>query len=443
MKFKIALLVGKALHFIGKPFGKSTNLPGEIALKICPDLFSRFNFKGKILAVTGSNGKTTTANTVAHILSKSGYSVINNAKGSNLTGGVATTLITHSAFSGNIDADYVVLEVDERYSRLIFKDFAPDFMLVTNLFRDQLTRNGNVDVIISKLTEAIKPKTKLILNANDPISSLLAPDNDRVYYAMEKTAESSDTPMNITHDAKVCPKCFGKMKYDYFHYNHIGKFACENCGYTNCTPKYVASEVDFSSGDFLINGEKANTQYKSAFHFLNVTAAVSLCVEAGIDFNTAVKNASTFVVSRQRFDEFNLKDRKAVMILSKNQNPVSFDQSISYLLNEDGEKTVIVYVNNINHTHNKDTTWLYDISFEKLNGKVSSLICTGPRAYDLAVRLKLADFDMKCVEIEPELEKLKKIVDKTTGTVYILTELYDAKAILSAISEKDGGKDDE
>ncbi len=434
MKFKIALLAGKLLYLIGKPFGKSTNLPGEIALKICPDLFSKFKFSGKILAVTGSNGKTTTANTVAHILSECGYSVINNAKGSNLTGGVATTLITNSSFKGAVLSDFVVLEVDERYSRLIFKDFSPDYMLVTNLFRDQLTRNGNVDVIVSKLTEAIKPKTKLVLNANDPISSLLASENERVYYSMDKTEESSEVSVNITHDAKVCPKCFGKMKYDYFHYNHIGAFACENCGYTNEVPKYFAKNVDFESGEFEVNGIKVTTQYKSVFNFLNVTAAVALCCEAGLSIEDAAKGASSFIVSRQRFDEFEFNGRRAVMILSKNQNPVSFDQSISYLLAQEGEKTVIVYVNNINHTHQKDTTWLYDISFERLEGKISSIVCTGPRAYDLAVRLKLSDFDMKCVEVEPELSKLKKVVDKTAGTVYILTELYDAQAILNVIS---------
>lgn len=435
MKFKIALILGKILYLIGKPFGKSTNLPGEIALKICPSLFSQFKFSGKVLAVTGSNGKTTTANTVAHILSECGYCVINNAKGSNLTGGVATTLITNSNFSGNVSADFVVLEVDERYSRLIFKDFSPDLMLVTNLFRDQLTRNGNVDVIISKLTEAIKPKTKLVLNANDPISSLLAPENERVYYSMNKTSESEEKSVNITHDAKVCPKCFGKMTYDYFHYNHIGAFKCDNCGYTNESPKYVCDNVDFESGMFEINSVKTQTQYKSVFNFLNVTAAVSLCCEAGIPIEDATKAASSFIVSKQRFDEFSLGDRKAVMILSKNQNPVSFDQSISYLLAQEGEKTVIVYVNNINHTHQKDTTWLYDISFERLSDKISSIVCTGPRAYDLAVRLKFSDFDMKCVQVEPELSKLKKVVDKTEGTVYILTELYDAQAILNVISK--------
>ena len=436
MRRTLAIIIGKLLHFVGKPFGKSTNLPGEIALKICPDLISKFRIKGRVLAVTGSNGKTTTANMVAHILKSCGYSVANNAKGSNLTGGVATTLITSSNLSGYINRDYVVLEVDERFSRLIFRNFAPDIMLVTNLFRDQLTRNGNVDVIISKLTEAIKPTTKLVLNTNDPISSLLSPNNERAYYSMARTSQSTEKSINITHDCKVCPICFAPMNYEFFHYNHIGKFSCSKCDHETHEAKYLAEAVDFKTGSFLINGEPAITSYKSAFNFLNVTAAVALCCEAGVPLSSAVEAVNSFKVSKQRFDEFDIGDRKAVMILSKNQNPVSFDQSISYVVDsEDEEKTVIVYVNNINHTHNKDTTWLYDISFGRFDGRIDSLICTGPRAYDLAVRLKIDGFNMKKVYTEPNLENLKSVVSNTKGTVYVLTELYDAKAIIEELSK--------
>jgi len=435
LKFIIALVAGKLLNLVGKPLGKATNLPGEIALKICPDLFGRFRFDGKILAVTGSNGKTTTANAVAHILRQCGYSVTNNAKGSNLTGGVATTLISRSSFGGRIREDFVVLEVDERYSTLIFRDFAPQIMLVTNLFRDQLTRNGNVDVVIAKLTETIRPDTKLVLNANDPISAMLAPESPRVYYAMDKSDLSTEQSVNITHDAKVCPKCFGKMHYDYFHYNHIGAFRCTNCGYESPEAKYTAGSVDCRSGSFTINGLPLQTQNKNAFSILNLTAAVGLCCEAGIPLEKAVQAAGTYMVSRQRFDEFTVGQRKAVMILSKNQNPVSFDQSISYVLTQEGKKVVIAYVNNINHTNNKDTTWLYDISFDRLSDDVEHLVCTGPRAYDLAVRLQLSGFDMSKVLVETELDKLKPVIGATEGTLYILTELYDAKAIIKAISE--------
>lgn len=435
MKMKLALILGKLLYLLGKPFGKSTNLPGELALKICPHLLGKFRFDGKVLAVTGSNGKTSTANMVAYILKQQGYTVAHNAKGSNLTGGVATTLLTAANLSGRVRKDFVVLEVDERFSRLIFQDFSPDVLLCTNLFRDQLTRNGNVDVILEKLHEAIRPSVKLILNGNDPISADLAPGNQRVYYGMAQTAQSSQKCLNITHDAKVCPRCFGRMDYSYYHYNHIGGFRCTKCGYTNPDWRYTADQVDFASGDFTINGYRVHTDYKDLFNLLNITAAVAACSELGLDLEQCCRAVSTFVPLKQRYDEFQVGDRRAVMILSKNQNPVSFDQSISHLLEREGEKTVVVFINNINHTGHRDTTWLYDISFERLLGKVNAIVGTGPRAYDLAVRLKLAGFPSEQVRIERDLSQLKAVVDKTRGDICILTELYDAKSILEVISK--------
>ena len=141
------------------------------------------------------------------------------------------------------------------------------------------------------------------------------------------------------------------------------------------------------------------------------------------------------MVLKQRYDEFKVGDRKAVMILSKNQNPVSFDQSISHVLEREGEKTVVVFVNNINHTGHRDTTWLYDIAFERLVGKVDAVVGTGPRAYDLAVRLQLAGFAPDKIRIERNLSQLKPVINKTKGDICILTELYDAKAILEVISK--------
>ena len=434
MKFKLALLVGKIIYFFGKFIGKSSNLPGDIALKICPDLLGRFQIQGKIIAVTGSNGKTTSANMVAHVLSCCGHTVTNNAKGSNMTGGVATTLLNAANFSGVVPQEYVVLEVDERFSRIIFKSFSPHYMLVTNLFRDQLTRNGNVDVIIDKLHEAIKPEVKLILNANDPISSRLAPDNPRVYYMLEENEASSKECLNITHDAKVCPVCYHRLSYDYYHYNHIGGYHCDACGFATPKAKYTAHIDDLKEGSFSIDGFPVKTQYNSLFNILNITACVAACCEAGIGEEEAAKAVSTFQVSRERYDEFKVGDRKAVMILSKNQNPVSFDQSISRVLEMEGEKTVVIYVNNINHTGHRDTTWLYDIAFERLKDQVDNIVCTGPRAYDLAVRLNMADFDMSKVKVQPFRSRLKSVIQETRGTIYVLTELYDAKGILEVIS---------
>lgn len=435
MRFTLALLVGKLLAKLGGLLGKATNLPGQVALKICPDLMARIRFNGKVLAVTGSNGKTTTANLVAHILTQNGYSVAGNAKGSNLTGGVATTLLCASDLHGRARQDFIVLEVDERYSRLIFRWFSPDYLLVTNLFRDQLTRNGNVDVIVDKLHQAIGPDVQLVLNSCDPISGDLAPHNSRVYYGLAKTPLSTDESPNLTHDARVCPRCLGRMQYSYYHYNHIGQYRCPSCGYQSPKPQYLATDFDPATGDFAVGGQRVHTSYPSLFHVLNITGAIALCCSVGLPLDRAAAAASTFAVSKERLETFAVGDRQATMILSKNQNPVSFDQSISYLLERDcpGGKTAIILVNNINHTGHKDTTWLYDISFERLVGQVEQVVCTGSRALDLAVRLQVAGLRPDQVRIQPEVRQLVPVVADTTGDLFILTEIYDAHSILEVI----------
>ncbi|MBQ1826985.1 MAG: DUF1727 domain-containing protein [Erysipelotrichaceae bacterium] len=434
MRFFLALIIGKIISFLGNITGRGSNLPGQIALKIYPDLFKRFKVSGTILAVTGSNGKTSTANMVSHILRENGKKVVNNAKGSNLTGGVASAMLSAAKMNGSIDADFLVLEVDERYSPLIFRDFQPDYLLITNLFRDQLTRNGNVDIIIEKLQQAIRKEVRLIVNGNDPISAQILPDNERVYYGMERFRLSETQSVNITHDAKVCPKCYGHMEYDYYHYNHIGKFHCPRCGYETPQLMYTAQETDDENGSFSINGHPVNTTYKALFNYMNITAAVAACNQLGLGLEQCTSSISRFVIMKQRYEEFEFNGRRALMILSKNQNPVSYDQSISYVLSlDEKKKDVIIVVNNINHTHEKDTTWLYDISFERLKGKVEHVICCGQRAYDLAVRFKLAGFEEDRIMIEPDVAKCSQSVAKTSGVLCILTELYDAGSILKAI----------
>ncbi len=431
--FFLALIIGKILAFVLGKLGRGSNIPGEIALRLCPSLLGRIHCSGKIIAVTGSNGKTTTANTLSHVLEKNGYKVINNAKGSNLTGGVATALLTASDFRGNAKSDFVVLEVDERYSPLIFRNFQPDILLVTNLFRDQLTRNGNIDIIIEKLQQAIRKDCFLIVNANDPISSDILPENKRAYYAMAKTPESTEESVNITHDAKVCPRCFGRMEYEYFHYNHIGKFHCSHCGYAMAEPDWLADDVDLKTGSFTINRIPVQTSFKSLFNILNMTAAAACASYCGLKMEDICSALSSFTIMKQRYEEFDIDGRKALMILSKNQNPVSYDQSISHVLSLEGEKSVIAVIRNINHTYEKDTTWLYDIAFERLLGKVDKIICCGERAYDLAYRLEIAGFAEEQILVEREISQVKPLVQASKGTLCILTELYDAQDILKAV----------
>ena len=432
MRFALAVLLGRVIRFVGKFIGRSTTLPGRLALRLDPDFLRKMKFDGKVLAVTGSNGKTTTQNLIAHILRENGYSVINNTEGSNLSAGVATTLLEHCTLGGRIKSDFVVLEVDERFTPIVFSQIPLDIFLVNNLLRDQVVRNGNPDIVLEKIAEAVPHAGTLVLNADDPISLQLADGRQpgtAVTFGMARTPHSTDSCQHLTHDAKVCPKCFGKMEYDFFHYNHIGSFHCPKCGYHTPAPDFLAEGVDFESGDFTINGAPAHVDYMTAFYFMNFTAATAVCATAGVPLEAAIRAGESFTVSRVRYDEFDVDGRRAILMLTK-QNPVSLDQNIDYVITQPGPKTVALYVNNVLYTEDKDISWLYDVSFERLVGRVDHVVCSGGRAYDLAVRLELAGFDPERLIIEADNAKLREAMRRSTGTIYVLAA--------SAFGDEDG-----
>lgn len=438
--FLFALITGKVLAFLLRLVGHGSDLPGRVALKLCPRFLSRFDRRGRIIAVTGSNGKTSTAGMIAQILTACGKSVRTNPIGSNMTGGVATVMLRAANLHGRINCDYLVLETDERYSRLIFADFKPDILLVTNLFRDQITRNNNVDFIYNILNRVITPEITLVLNALDPISGRLGrPENKRVRFGADANAYTTPECPVLTHDCKVCPVCKHRMGYEWFLYNHIGKFACPACGYHAPEADFTLGDPDLETGAFRINDAALVCADPTLYGMLNITAAVAVCVTAGLDFEAAVAAAGSLKTNKTRYERLDLGGREGVMILSKNQNPVSFDLSIGEVLRMKGDKTVVAYINNINHTHEKDTTWLWDIAFERLAGQVNNVVCAGPRAYDLAVRLRYAGFDMDTVRVAPRLADVPAAVDSTVGRVCVLTELYDARQIVAAVGKKTGG----
>lgn len=438
--FTLAIIIGKIGAFILGLFGRGSDLPGRVALKLCPKLLGRFKRKAKIIAVTGSNGKTTTAGMIAQALTLCGKTVKTNPIGSNMTGGVATVMLRASNLRGHINCDFLVLETDERWSRLIFADFKPDYMLVTNLFRDQITRNNNVDFIFDILNAVITPETTLILNAMDPISVRLGKDCPKIYFGCDEGELTHPEPISITNDCKVCPICKRRLSYAFYLNNHIGKYHCDNCEFTAPCPSYLLTDANLEKGTAKINGLTVKLEAPTAYGFVNLTAAAAVCTEAGLPFEQVITALNSVKTNKTRIDRFKIDNsegdaqsaREGVMILSKNQNPVSFDLSISEVLRIPGEKTVVAYINNINHTNQRDTTWLWDIAFERLAGNITNVICAGPRAYDLAVRLKYAGLDMETVLIEPDNSGIKAAVSRTKGTLCILTELYDAKTIMEA-----------
>ena len=233
MRLFIAICVCRVLYFIGRLVGKGTAKPGDIARIICPNVLKRLKFDGKVICITGTNGKTTTSNMVTHILRENGYSVINNSFGSNMLGGITTAILNDCTFKGEVKADFSVLEIDERWLRFFVKEVTPDYVLITNLLRDQIVRNCCPEIVLEKIKLGVTPGTTYILNANDPVSQqvIWGKENPVVWFALGENERSTDECRSGTNDAKVCPRCMHKLSYDYYHYNHVGAFHCENWGF--------------------------------------------------------------------------------------------------------------------------------------------------------------------------------------------------------------------
>lgn len=455
LRFLLSVIIGKIVCLIGKPFGKSTNLPGIIMQKICPDALAMFKMPKPVICVTGTNGKTGTSNLLTSILRSSGKTVLNNSKGSNMATGLLSALVDDSTLGGKIKSDVAVLEVDERSSQFIYTKFKPDYILCTNLFRDSIMRNGHSEFIFDKINDYLSPETTLVLNGNDGISGLLGEGVcNRVYYSVGKNDRSSAECHDTVCDLIACPKCHKKLSYEYFHYNHIGVPVCKECGFRMEDSSYSASDIDFENATFTFNdktGEKITLPFKKGnfFNVFNITGACAVLRLIGMDLDTLSKGVTDVSSKTGRLQEEKFGNAQIISMLSKNQNPISCSQSLKYISSNENEKDVVLLITDSNdsvHGH-EDISWIYDTDFAPLNGeKVNKVYIGGTRCYDVAQCLEIKGINMDKLELFEDYGSLAaKVRDDADGTrdIMIFFELYATsvvKDIKNALKEKGGNK---
>jgi len=386
----LAIIVCKLLRFIGKLVGKGSSLPGQYALKICPDVLGRVKLPGCIIAVTGSNGKTSTVEMIAAILRASGKTVVYNEEGSNQIEGVTTLILCSSSLSGRMRGDVLLLESDERYARRSFRFFHPTHFVITNLYRDQLTRNGHPEWVYDAILPAIHPDTTLVLNADDPLVSCFARDHGRVkWFGLEECSISTKDHRGVYHDGARCPLCGGPMDYSCYHYEHIGHYRCRSCGHCRHDPDFAVTALDLPAGTLTLDGEtEISLAFKSIYNVYNILAAWSVCSLAGADRETMARVINNYVLKNGRMVQFTLGGHHGTLLTSKHENSVAYDTNLGYIARTEEPCRVLIIVDAISRKYfTGETSWLWDIDFDLLNrDHVEKVILCGKYVNDLALR---------------------------------------------------------
>ena len=438
MRKFLAILVCKLGRAVGRLVGKGSSLPGKYALKICPDILRRVQLPAHIIAVTGSNGKTSTVEMIAAILRSGGKTVVYNEEGSNQIEGVTTTVLTNATLTGRVKADVLLIESDERYAAHSFRYFHPTEFVITNLYRDQLTRNGHPEWVYDAILPAIHPDTKLILNADDPLSSCFAQNHGKVkWFGLDKCAISTDAPTGVYHDGAYCPVCHAPMVYDYVHYNHIGAYRCTRCGHAKPATDYTVTAADLDQGRLTIDGAVTiQLAFRSIYNVYNILAAYAACREVGIAADTAAGVINNYILKNGRMQKFTLGAHKGVLLTSKHENSIAYDTNLRYVAASKEPCTVVVIVDAVSRKYfTSETSWLWDIDFDLLNTpQVERVILSGRYCNDLALRFSFTGIPREKLLVQPDIAAAAQTLKEDGGEqVYVVTCFSDRDKLLAHV----------
>lgn len=426
LKFYIALLTAKLVFFIMKTtkLSSGTSFIGILVLKICPDflIYANEYITDSKINITGTNGKTTTSGIITKLI---GTSVINNAMGANMLTGVVNAL----ALGINLftKSKYSVLESDEAYLEKIYDKFNADYLLVTNLFRDQLDRYGELATTKKLIQKAIdkKPDLQLILNADDPLVATFESKNKKPTFYGVESVEGLSESKSAVEEAFNCPHCGKPLQYEKKFFAQQGHYFC-NCGFRRVEPKYKAKVVLHKTYSVLtVNGIDYKVPLVGLFNAYNALGAISLALELGIkDIENKLEG---FKVAFGRSEVKLLNNKKTLIQLIK--NPIGANEVLKTV---DLDSNILIIIND-NYADGRDVSWLWDAAFEEISEARHEIVVSGIRANDMALRLKYAG--VKRIKIIPEIKKAVDYMGKTADNSITILPTYTALLKINKLKE--------
>lgn len=377
----------------------AANLPGKIALKIDPSLLDELRGKctqGSVITV-GTNGKTSTNNLLADAFEAAGRTIICNRTGANLAAGISSALLQQPA------AQWGVFECDELWLAHVLPHLRSNYVLLLNLFRDQLDRCGEIDRIQTSIAGALtaSPDTVLVYNADDPLCARIADEvpNRTVAYGLD---ESMGLAQNTVTDAQMCQKCDGMVRYHYRQYGQLGDYFCDQCDFARPTLDFAGRDIAIGPSGVTMEVcgptgcESVHTPQPTPYAAYNLVASYALCREVGIPTADFQRAQDAFNPRNGRLQRYRLGGRDVLLNLAK--NPTGFNQNLKIVEADRGPKMVAFFIND-QVADGRDISWIWDIDFEELADQPDTVVFAGgSRAHDLAVRLKYAGIEAAVIE---------------------------------------------
>lgn len=377
----------------------AANLPGKIALKIDPSLLDELRSKctqGSVITV-GTNGKTSTNNLLADAFEAAGRTIICNRTGANLAAGISSALLQQPA------AQWGVFECDELWLAHVLPHLRSSYVLLLNLFRDQLDRCGEIDRIQTSIAGALtaSPDTVLVYNADDPLCARIADEvpNRTVAYGL---GESMGLAQNTVTDAQMCQKCDGMVRYHYRQYGQLGDYFCDQCDFARPTLDFAGRDIAIGPSGVTMEVcgptgcESVHTPQPTPYAAYNLVASYALCREVGIPTADFQRAQDAFNPRNGRLQRYRLGGRDVLLNLAK--NPTGFNQNLKIVEADRGPKMVAFFIND-QVADGRDISWIWDIDFEELSDQPDTVVFAGgSRAHDLAVRLKYAGIEAAVIE---------------------------------------------
>lgn len=440
----ITIAVCRLARFVLRLLGRGgTNLPGTIALKLCPSIIGKLSRGVTVILVTGTNGKTTITRMIEQCLIESGKGYFTNKSGANMDTGIAAEFIYNSTLFGKCKYSCALIECDELAFKNVSRYADIEYVVVSNVFRDQLDRYGEITHTVTGIYEGLKniPHATVCLNADCSLSTSLKNriPNKVVFYGLncpiykDRVKEVSDAP--------YCINCGTEYKYDYITYGHLGNYSCSNCGYSRPTPQVFVenitdSDVDSTTVELNINGvvDSVKINLPGGYNIYNATACASVASAMGMDFNTIKTALESFQCGFGRMEKFNINGTDIRMILVK--NPAGANQVLSFVYNVK-EPSVFVVGLNDRYADGTDISWIWDADFEKfstMGDRLKSVIVTGIRADEMAMRFKYAGVPTEKIIVERNYEAMLNDIISQSSPAFIMptyTAMLEIHGLLS------------